>query len=179
MAETAHETETGTVDPAAGETADGQNVEPTQAEPTPQPQAAQASGTSRFPLPAGKVTPIGLKNALVQQGKAPADIKPQMFYTFVKNPGKNDPFPVKHYDAAGKEYDTPMVQGTVTITRPGLDLEAGVAWWDRRRARSTQAATTTEGTATAGAPATAPPAEVAAAQATEPEGDNTEFNEAE
>jgi hypothetical protein len=177
MAETATET----VNPA-GDTADGQTVEPTvPVDPAaPQPQAAQASGTSRFPLPAGKVTPIGLKNELVRLGKAPADIKPQMFYTFVKNPGKNDPFPVKHYDAAGKEYDTPMVQGTLTITRPGLVLEDGVAWWDRRKARSTQPATTAEGTAAAGAPvAAAPPAEVAQAQAAEPQGEDETFNEAE
>jgi hypothetical protein len=96
-----------------------------------------AVGT-RFPLPDGKVTPIQLKNELVKRGLAPKDIKPQQFYTFVKNPGKTDPFPVKHYDEDGIEYDEPQINDgeTRAWTRPGLDLEEGVAWYQRRAART-------------------------------------------
>jgi len=92
----------------------------------------------RFSLPAGKVTPIQLKNELVKRGLAPKDIKPQQFYTFVKNPGKTDPFPVKHYDEDGIEYDDPQINEgeTRAWTRPGLDLEAGVEWWQRRKERT-------------------------------------------
>jgi hypothetical protein len=92
----------------------------------------------RFPLPAGKVTPIQLKNELVRRGLAPKDIKPQQFYTFVKNPGKTDPFPVMHYDEDGIEYDKPQINDgeTRAWTRPGLDLEAGVQWWERRKTRT-------------------------------------------
>jgi hypothetical protein len=91
----------------------------------------------RFNLPAGKVTPIQLKNELVKRGLAPKDIKPQQFYTFVKNPGKTDPFPVMHYDEDGIEYDQPQINEgeTRAWTRPGLNLEDGVAWWERRKAR--------------------------------------------
>src|ERR1700745_3578641 len=91
----------------------------------------------RFSRPHSKVTPIQLKNELVKRGLAPKDIKPQQFYTFVKNPGKQDPFPVKHYDEDGIEYDEPQINEgeTRAWTRPGLDLEEGVAWYERRKAR--------------------------------------------
>src|ERR1700746_3532227 len=91
----------------------------------------------RFSLPDGKDTQIHPKNELVKSGPAPKDIKPQQFYTFVKNPGKQDPFPVKHYDEDGIEYDEPQINEgeTRAWTRPGLDLEEGVAWYERRKAR--------------------------------------------
>jgi hypothetical protein len=101
-------------------------------------QADAGTGMQRFALPEGKITPIQLKNELVKRGLAPKDIKPQQFYTYVKNPGKTDPFPVKHYDEDGIEYDTPQINDgeTRAWTRPGLDLEEGVAWWERRKTRT-------------------------------------------
>jgi hypothetical protein len=99
--------------------------------------AGSNGGAQRFALPDGKVTPIQLKNELVKRGLAPKDIKPQQFYTYVKNPGKQDPFPVMHYDEDGQEYGTAQINEgeTRAWTRPGLDLEAGVEWWTRRKER--------------------------------------------
>jgi hypothetical protein len=156
---------------------------------TPQEQDGAAAetvetngaGGTRFGLPDGKVTPIQLKNELVKRGHAPKDIKPQQFYTFVKNPGKTDPFPVKHYDEDGIEYDEPQVNDgeTRAWTRPGLDLEEGVAWYLRRQQR----------TGTSGKPGTAGTSgkpgstrhQAAQAQVDEPEDESgeDEFSEAE
>ncbi len=123
---TATETETPDSTGAADETAD-ETTEST----------SNGGGTQRFNLPEGKVTPIQLKNELVKRGHAPKDIKPQQFYTFVRNPGKQDPFPVKHYDEDGIEYDEAQVNDgeTRAWTRPGLDLEEGVEWFLRRKQR--------------------------------------------
>jgi hypothetical protein len=127
---TATDTETAEDTVAAGETVD-ENTEGAEGTET------SNGGTQRFGLPEGKVTPIQLKNELVKRGHAPKDIKPQQFYTFVKNPGKQDPFPVKHYDEDGIEYDTAQINEgeTRAWTRPGLDLEEGVEWYTRRKAR--------------------------------------------
>src|SRR5260370_33606284 len=91
---TATETETPDSTGAADET-DDETTEST----------SNGGGTQRFNLPEGKVTPIQLKNELVKRGHAPKDIKPPQFYTFVRNPGKQDPVPVKHYDEDGIEDD--------------------------------------------------------------------------
>jgi hypothetical protein len=132
-------------------------------ETTAATETAAPVAKKRHDVPDDKVTPIALKNHLVKEGLAPKDTKPQQFYTFVKNPGKNDPFPAKHYDADGNEYSEPQTHpetGDVT-TRPGLDLEAGVAWWKRRLERiankSTGAADATAATTPAEAAATSEP----------------------
>ena len=132
-----------------------------------------AAVNTRFPLPEGKVTPIQLKNKLIQLGKTPKATQPQMFYTFVNNPGKADPFPVKHYAEDGTEYAQKGGSDGNVSTRPGLDMDEGVAWWDRRKTRIAEkaTATTTE--------AAAPPAEVAQAQADEPGAEDGDFTEAE
>ena len=96
-------------------------------------QAAPAVPTARFPLPAPAVPPITLRNELVKQGLAPATLKPQQAYAWVKSPGKNDPFPVKWYDAAGNVYDTQPAGDTAPLTRPGVtSLEDGIAWYQRK-----------------------------------------------
>jgi hypothetical protein len=117
-----------------------------------------ATAKKRHDVPDGIVTPIALKNHLVKEGLAPKDTKPQQFYAFVKSPGKNDPFPVKHYDAEGNEYGEAQTHPETgeTTTRPGLLLDEGVAWWKRRLERVANKST-------AGAQATAAttPAEAA------------------
>jgi hypothetical protein len=135
--------------------------------------AETAAPNTRFSLPEGKVTPIQLKNKLIQLGKTPKATQPQMFYTFVNNPGKADPFPVKHYAEDGTEYPQKGGPDGNVNTRPGLDLDEGVAWWDRRKARIAEKATATTTEASEPVPA------VAEAQATEPEGADGDFHEAE
>src|ERR1700760_1601269 len=113
----------------------------------PQPAPA-AIPTARFPLPAGVVTPIQLRNELVKQGKAPATLKPQQTYAWVKSPGKNDPFPVKWYDAEGNVYDKQPAGDNAPLTRPGIPtLQEGIDWYERKAsAPKTAPATTTPGT---------------------------------
>jgi len=137
--------------------------------------AETAAPNTRFPLPEGKVTPIQLKNKLVQLGKTPKITQPQMFYTFVNNPGKADPFPVKHYAEDGTEYAQKGGPDGTVNTRPGLDMDEGVAWWDRRKTRIAEKATA----ATTPAEAAAPSAEVTEAQAAEPDAEDEGFTEAE
>jgi len=111
---------------------------------------APGTGKTRHELPEGIVSPIKALNHLKQNGhtvkagpkagtriKAPADFKPQQMYGFVKTPGKVDPFPVKHYDAQGVEYDTPQVNSEtqVVTTRPGVRLHEVGEWWSRADAR--------------------------------------------
>jgi hypothetical protein len=114
---------------------------------------APGTGKTRHELPDGVISPIKALNHLKQQGhvvkaganagkriKAPKDFKPQQMYGFVKNPGKVDPFPVKHYDAAGVEYDTPQVHSEtgVTVTRPGVKLHEVGEWWSRADQRKAE-----------------------------------------
>jgi hypothetical protein len=152
----------------------------TQEESSAATETAAAATETRVAVPSNKVPPIGLKNELIKRGLAPKDTKPQTFYTFVNNPGKNDPFPVVHVDENGEEHDSKGGPDG-RKTRPVLDLEEGVEWWKRRieriKNKGTQA-TSTEGTAQAAA-ASAPVAEVdeeAAQQAAEDEVDEQDMN---
>jgi hypothetical protein len=57
-------------------------------------------------------------------------------YGFVKSPGKNDPFPVRHYEATGVHHAEPQVnEHGITTTRPGVKLDEVVAWWGRKGER--------------------------------------------
>jgi hypothetical protein len=99
------------------------------------------TGAQRHQLPEGIVSPIAALNHLKSKGhkheskgliKAPQDFKPQQMYGFVKNPGKVDPFPVKHYDADGMEYtDAQVNDHGITTTRPGVKLAEVGDWWSR------------------------------------------------
>lgn len=148
---------------------------------TTQAADTAAEVSTRFPLPDGKVTPIQLKNKLVQLGLAPKAIKPQVFYTFVNNPGKTDPFPVKHYAEDGTEHVQKGGPDGNVNTRPGLDLDEGVEWYKRRQARIAEKAAGTQTNADGNTTPT--PAggnvEAAKAQAEEPQGDDENFTEAE
>jgi hypothetical protein len=143
---------------------------------TQAPAAAPATPpTARFPLPTGVVTPIELRNELVKQGIAAATLKPQQMYAYVKAPGKNDPFPVKWYDAEGTAYDKQPAGDNAPLTRPGVPtIDLGIEWYQRR-------ATRPAATATATVTATAPP-QVTDAAEDESDGsleDGGEFEEAE
>jgi hypothetical protein len=126
---------------------------------------ANATGNTRFPLPADVVTPIQLKSALVQQGHAPKDIKPQVFYTFVNAASSKqaDPFPVKHYEEDGTAHDVKGGPDGTKVTRPGLNLEEGIKWFLRRKERLANKGTATEGSTSA--PAQTAPADDAQVEA--------------
>jgi hypothetical protein len=95
---------------------------------------AKATPTGRSQLPQGVVSPITALNHLQSINLAPKDYKPQQMYGFVKNPGKVNPFPVKHYAGDGTEYAEPQVsEHGVTLTRPGVKIDEVVTWWKQRQ----------------------------------------------
>jgi hypothetical protein len=143
--------------------------------PAPAPAAVP---TARFPLPTGVVTPIELRNHLVKENIAPATMKPQQMYAWVKSPGKTDPFPVKWYDVDGKVYDK---QPTDRLTRPGIaSMEIGVEWYKRRlTATPTAPAASTADAATADQVAGTADDEITDANTDEDAGDEGDFDEAE
>jgi hypothetical protein len=107
------------------------------AETETEAQATPTAGAQRPALPEGIVSPIAALNHLKQKGHAPQEFKPQQMYGFVKNPGKVDPFPVKHYDAEGNEFDSPQVnEHGITTTRPGVKHAEVVDWWGRKGERA-------------------------------------------
>jgi hypothetical protein len=141
----------------------------------PPAQAPAAIPTARFALPQGVVTPIELRNHLVAQSIAPATMKPQQMYAWVKSPGKTDPFPVKYYDKDGNVFDAPQ---TDRLTRPGIpSMDEGVEWYKRRAAAPAQAQATA--TATAGTPAVLPPADTSDDEITDETAGEAGFDEAE
>jgi hypothetical protein len=108
-----------------------------QTETTEEKAQPTTPGVQRPPLPEGIVSPITALNHLKQKGHAPQDFKPQQMYGFVKNPGKTDPFPVKHYDAEGNEHAAPKVdEHGITRTRPGVKISEVVDWWGRKGERT-------------------------------------------
>lgn len=100
------------------------------------PAAEGPKPITKHKVPEGIATPIEALNAMKQKQLVPADFPPQRMYGFVKSPGKTDPFPVKHYDADGTEYDTPQLDATGhTTTRPGVVIDEVIAWWGRKGQR--------------------------------------------
>jgi hypothetical protein len=127
-ADTNTEAAAATTDGQAAPTADGGQAAPA--------TGAVATGKQRPQLPEGIVSPISALNTLKQRGLAAQDFKPQQMYGFVKNPGKTDAFPVKHYDAQGNEFDQPQInEHGITTTRPGVKVDEIVAWWGRKGER--------------------------------------------
>jgi hypothetical protein len=121
MTETAQELDVEVPDEAAPENG---------AVEAPATPAATAVATTKAPLPEGIVSPIQARNHLVTKGLAPATLKPQQMYGFVKSPGKANPFPVKHYDADGSVHDEPQIsEHGVTTSRPGVELAKIETWW--------------------------------------------------
>ena len=105
-------------------------------------EAAPAEKKSkRPPVPAGYDTPINFAHALTArlqgEGKLAEgeDFRPQVVYSYIKNPGKTNSFPVHYVDPAGVEYE-----GAGEGVRPLLKVEDGVfveamAWWDDKEER--------------------------------------------
>ncbi|SRR5216684_855476 len=120
----------------------GQEVAGTEAVPA-QPTSGTTNPATKHKLPEGVSTPIEalnwLKTHKEEGASAPfvdANFQPQRMYGFVKSPGKDDPFPVKHYDAEGNTFAEPQVsEHGVTLTRPGVVIAEVVAWWGRKGER--------------------------------------------
>jgi hypothetical protein len=150
------------------------DVEATQPAESAQPEASEAPaeapaeatpvGKQKPSLPEGVVSPITALNALKQKKLVAADYKPQQMYGFVKNPGKVDPFPVKHYDAPGQVHDAAQLnEHGITVTRPGVIVEEVVAWWSRKGERDKAKAAEKKAKAEAKAAKEAEKAQAAAA----------------
>ena len=101
---------------------------------------AVAVGKQKHKLPDGIATPIEALNHLKTHTNpatgdphAPADFQPQRMYGLIKPTKSADPFPVRHYDAEGKEFEEAQVHPVtgVTTTRPGVKIDEVVDWWSR------------------------------------------------
>jgi len=82
---------------------------------------AKESKSTRPKLEEGYVSPIEFRNELVKSGRVTDDFRPQVIYSYIRNGGKNNPFPV--HDSNG---------------RPAIKLEEGFAWWDAKEARKVE-----------------------------------------
>lgn len=99
------------------------------AQPTEAATEAPVKAT-KHKLPQGIATPIEALNVLKQKKLVPQDFAPQRMYGFVKNPGKTEPFPVKHYDAEGNVFDEAQLDASGhPTTRPGVITEEVIVWW--------------------------------------------------
>ena len=85
---------------------------------------------ARGELPEGYVTPVGLAKILTEaklhigRDGEPAEIRPQMVYSYIKNAPKEHPFPMETVtDSLGKERQ---------VVKP----EAGLEWWKAKNERS-------------------------------------------
>jgi hypothetical protein len=124
-------------------------------------KAAKTPAKSKGELPEGLVTPVGLAHELNKRGLGGLDdegkpkvIPPQMVYSYKKTAPASDPFPIKVVeDSLGKKRDV-------------VDIEEGVAWWERKNERvATRKANATK---KAEAKAAKPVDAVAEAEDTEP-----------
>jgi hypothetical protein len=83
----------------------------------------------RGELPEGFVTPIGLAKVLTEKGLhqnkdgETVEVKPQMVYSYINNASKEDPFPLQ------------TVTDSIGAERKVVNLDEGVAWWERKNAR--------------------------------------------
>lgn len=123
-------------------------------EATPKAKKEPTRGT----LPDGYVTPVGLATALTAQGLhtdkhgVVTTLKPQVVYSYIKNAPKDYAFPMESVtDSLGK-------------TRAAVRLDAGIAWWVAKNARtaSNKEASAAKAAAKAAKAAAAPTADAPA-----------------
>src|SRR5262249_14113557 len=121
----------------------GDNVEVEGGDAAPaQTEEKTESKSKRPPVPAGWGTPIQFAKVLTEKGHTEGwlaegeEFKPQVVYSYVKNPGKNNPFPVHHVGPDGTEYESDW-EGS----RPLLKLDENsvfteaLEWWDAKEER--------------------------------------------
>jgi hypothetical protein len=116
-------------------TSDSVDVEVITDEVTPETSAEKPAKAKKEPargdLPEGYVTPVGLAHELGRrglqrnkEGEVLETVPPQMVYSYMNNASENDPFPIETVtDSIGKE-------------RSALQLEEGIAWWERKNERA-------------------------------------------
>jgi hypothetical protein len=86
-------------------------------------------------LPAGYVTPVEFRHMLVDEDLASDTLNSAQIYILSRS-AKTNGMPVKHFDAAGNEYDELQTDSAGnTITRPGIAPEEGLEWWRNRPKR--------------------------------------------
>jgi hypothetical protein len=87
-------------------------------------------------LPDGWSTPVEFHHHLVDNGHAPATMNTAQIYILSRN-AKSNGMPVKHFDAAGKEYDELQTnEHGHTTTRPGVKIDEATEWWINRPKRA-------------------------------------------
>jgi hypothetical protein len=120
---------------AVEEDVDVEAVEPDtdEVEETAGSEEKAAKGPKRGDLPEGFVTPVGFAKIVGERGlhtnrdgEVVTDVKPQMIYSYIRNSPKDDPFPVQE------------VEDSNGVKRQVLDIEEGVAWWERKNDRASQ-----------------------------------------
>jgi hypothetical protein len=104
------------------------------AEPATEEKAATPQ-KRKFPLPAGYITPVAFRHALVEAGLAGDNLSSAQIYILSRKAATNG-IPVKHFDRDGKEYDAIQTNAAgETLTRPGMKLDEGLEWWKNRPKR--------------------------------------------
>jgi hypothetical protein len=101
--------------------------------------------SKRAPVPAGYDTPINFAHALTArlqgEGKLAEgeDFRPQVVYSYIKNPGKTNSFPVHYVDPAGVEYEGAGegVRPLLKVDDEGNFTEA-MEWWDAKETRKVE-----------------------------------------
>lgn len=109
-------------------TSETEEAPDTNAEAPAAKKAAAKKEPKRGDLPEGFVTPIGLAKVLTERElhtdkNGGHEVRPQMVYSYIKNAPKDDPFPSQ------------TVKDSIGADRNVVELEAGVAWWERKNER--------------------------------------------
>jgi hypothetical protein len=118
------------------------NVEDVTEDVVEEAAAPAEKKSKRPPVPAGYNTPINFAHALTARLQAEGklaegeDFRPQVVYSYIKNPGKTNSFPVHFMDPAGVEYegDGEGVRPLLKVDDEGNFAEA-MAWWDDKEER--------------------------------------------
>jgi hypothetical protein len=134
----------------------------TQDEPaTTSTEESKAKGPQRGDLPEGFVTPVGFAKIVAEKGlqknkfgEVLTTVPPQMIYSYERNAKKDDPFP------------TETIQDSKGTNRRVVNVEKGLAWWERKNARTEERKT--NAAAKADKKATAAATTATEAEASEP-----------
>jgi|SRR5579859_8037584 len=88
-------------------------------------------------LPEGYIAPVAFRHALVERGLAAESMSPVQIYSLARKASSNG-MPIVHFDKDGKSYDEIQMHPVTreVLTRPGLKLDEGLAWWQNRPKRA-------------------------------------------
>jgi len=102
--------------------------------------ATADSTPKKHKLPDGWITPVAARHRLVEEGLAKSTMNSAQIYILSRNAEKNG-MPVKHFDAAGNQYDAIQIVDGETTTRPGFQWDSLREWWTNRPKREAKAKT--------------------------------------